>query len=202
MIRYGHSRSKQSECRKLLLSPFKRVVVIGSSGAGKSTFARRLGAVTGLPVTHIDQLFWQPGWVQTPKDVYLERLAAVVSQDRWIIEGVNASTLDLRLPRTDLLIWLERNRLACLWRIARRVMSSHGSVRSDMAPGCPEQLPDLEFLTYIWTFDSRLAPRINVAIDRHGMQERTLRLRNDAEAEEWLATLEAGSQDLSNKGTQ
>ena len=90
--------------------PFQRVVVIGSSGAGKSTFARRLGAATGFPVTHIDQLFWQPGWVQTPKPSYLEGLAAVVEEDCWIIEGVNASTLDLRLPRADLLIWLERGR--------------------------------------------------------------------------------------------
>jgi adenylate kinase family enzyme len=165
------------------------VVVIGSSGSGKSTFARRLGGATGLPVTHIDQLFWKPGWVQTPKDQYLERLAAVVAQDRWIIEGVNASTLNLRLPRTDLLIWLERDRLACLWRVASRVMSSYGRVRVDMAPGCPEQLPDLEFLTYIWTFNTRIAPRIEAAIDRHGMRERTVRLTSDAVAEAWLATL-------------
>lgn len=172
--------------------PFQRVVVIGSSGAGKSTFARRLGAATGFPVTHIDQLFWQPGWVQTPKPLYLERLAAVVEEDCWIIEGVNASTLDLRLPRADLLIWLERSRLACLWRVARRVVSSYGSVRPDMAPGCPEQLPDFGFLTYIWTFDSRIAPRIEAAIDNHGMRERTVRLTSDADAEAWLATLDAG----------
>jgi adenylate kinase family enzyme len=137
-------------------------------------------------------LFWQPGWLQTPKPLYLERLAAVVAEDRWIIEGVNTSTLDLRLPRTDLLIWLERSRLACLWRVARRVASSYGSVRPDMAPGCPEQLPDFEFLTYIWTFGTRIAPRIEVAIDQHGMRERTVRLTSDADAEAWLATLDAG----------
>lgn len=172
--------------------PFQRVVVIGSSGAGKSTFARRLGAATGLPVTHIDQLFWQAGWMQTPKPLYLERLAAVVAEDCWIIEGVNASTLDLRLPRTDLLIWLERSRLACLWRVARRVLSSYGSIRPDMAPGCPEQLPDFEFLTYIWNFGTRIAPRIEAAIDQHGMRERTVRLTSDADAAAWLATLDAG----------
>jgi adenylate kinase family enzyme len=170
--------------------PFQRVVVIGSSGAGKSTFARRLGAATGLPVTHIDQLFWQPGWVQTPKPLYLERLAAVVSQDRWIIEGVNASTLDLRLPRADLLVWLERSRLVCLRRVAQRIVSSYGSIRPDMAHGCPEQLPDFEFLTYIWTFSTRIAPRIEAAIDQHGMRERTVRLSSDADAKAWLATLD------------
>jgi adenylate kinase family enzyme len=170
--------------------PFQRVVVIGPSGAGKSTLARRLGAVTGLPVTHIDRLFWQPGWVQTPKPLYLERLAAVVAQDRWIIEGVNASTLDLRLPRADLLVWLERGRLACLGRVARRVVSSYGSTRPDMAPGCPERLPDFEFLSYIWTFSTRIAPRIEAAIDQHGMRKRTVRLSSDAGAKAWLAKLD------------
>lgn len=169
--------------------PFQRVVVIGSSGAGKSTFARRLGDITGLPVTHIDQLFWQPGWVQAPKPVYLARLEAVVAQDRWIIEGVNVSTLDLRLPRTELMIWLERGRIACLWRIARRVMSSYGVVRADMAPACPEGLPDPEFLTYIWTFPRRIAPRIEAAIDRHGMRDRVVRLGSDREAQAWLDRL-------------
>jgi adenylate kinase family enzyme len=168
---------------------FQRVVVIGCSGAGKSTFARQLGKRTGLPVTHIDQLYWQPGWVPTPTPLYLERLATIVRQDRWIIEGVNASTLDLRLPRSDLLIWLERGRLQCLWRVARRVASSYGRVRSDMAPGCPEQLPDREFLTYIWTFQTRIAPRIEAAIDRHHMRSRTVRLSSDRAARDWIAGL-------------
>ena len=169
--------------------PFQRVVVIGCSGAGKSIFARRLGDTTGIPVTHIDQLFWQPNWVQTPKSLYLERLSAVVAQERWIIESVNASTLDLRLPRADLLIWLERGRLGCLWRVARRVAASYGRVRPDMAPGCPEQLRDREFLTYIWTFETRIAPRIEAALDRHDMRARTVRLASDRAAHEWLARL-------------
>jgi adenylate kinase family enzyme len=168
---------------------FQRVVVIGSSGSGKSTFARRLGHATGLPVTHIDQLFWQSGWVQTPKPLYLERLSAIVAQERWIIEGVNPSTLDLRLPRTELLIWLQRGRLGCLWRVARRIATSYGRVRPDMATGCPERLPDREFLTYIWTFETRIAPRIEAAIDRHGMRTRTVRLTSDSAASEWLRGL-------------
>jgi adenylate kinase family enzyme len=173
---------------------FKRAVVIGCSGSGKSTFARRLGDVTGLPVTHIDQLFWQPGWVQTPKPLYLERLSAVVAQERWIIEGVNPSTLDLRLPRTDLLIWLEHGRFGCLWRVARRVATSYGRVRPDSAPGCPERFPDREFLTYIWTYETRIAPRIEAAIDKHDMRARTVRLNSDT-AYEWLRSL-TGKVDL------
>lgn len=170
-------------------SPFQRVVVIGPSGSGKSTFARKLGLRTGLPVTHIDQLFWQPGWVPTPNDGYLQRLTEVVERDRWIIEGVNASTLDLRLPRTDLLIWLDRSRVACLWRVARRIAANYGRVRPDMAPGCREQLPDLAFLAYIWRFNVDQAPRIEMAIRQHGMSGRTVRLRSDRETQVYLDQL-------------
>jgi adenylate kinase family enzyme len=170
--------------------PFRRVVIIGSSGSGKSTFARRMGAVTGLPVIHIDQLFWQPGWVLPDNAAYLERLSAVVAQDRWIIEGVNPSTLDLRLPRTDLLIRLERHRLVCLWRVGKRIATTRGRVRPDMAPDCPEKLPDLDFLTYIWTYGTRIAPRIDEAIERHGMREKTLTFTRDGQAEAWLAKIE------------
>ena len=168
--------------------PFQRVVVIGCSGAGKSTFARRLGEVTGLPVTHIDQLFWEPGWIEAPQSVYLARLGAVVEQECWIIEGVSTSTLDLRLPRTDLVIWLERSRWACLWRVARRIASSYGRVRPDMAPGCPEKI-DFDFLRFIWGFHERYDHRIQAAIDKHGMGARAIRIRSDREAQDYLASL-------------
>jgi hypothetical protein len=58
-----------------------------------------------------------------------------------------------------------------------------------MALGCPEQLPDLEFLNYVWTFGTRIAPRIEAAIDRHDMRTRTIRLKSDVAVESWLATL-------------
>ena len=172
--------------------PFQRVVVIGCSGAGKSTFARILGELTGLPVTHIDQLFWEPGWVMAPQTVYLERLGAVVERETWIIEGVNASTLDLRLPRTDLVIWLDRSRWVCLWRVARRIATSYGQVRPDMAPGCPEQI-DFEFFRYIWRFHAAYDHRIQAAIDKHGLGGRTIRIRSDREAQDYLALLAVNS---------
>lgn len=168
------------------MSTPQRIVVIGCSGAGKSTFARRLGRRIGLPVTHIDQLFWEPGWKMAPQANYLARLEAVVRRERWIIEGVNTCTLDLRLPRTETVIWLDRGRLACLWRVGRRVASSYGRVRPDMAPGCPEQLPDREFLAFIWNFHARYDARIADAIERHGLASRTVRLTSDREAQAYI----------------
>ena len=145
--------------------------------------------MTGIPVTHIDQLFWEPGWVEAPQSVYLARLGAVVARDAWIIEGVNTSTLDLRLPRTDVVFWLDRTRWACLRRVARRIATSYGQVRPDMAPGCPEQI-DLGFLRFIWTFHARFDHRIQAAIDKHGLTKRTIMIRSDREAQAYLTSLE------------
>jgi len=166
----------------------QRVLVLGSSGSGKSTFARELGDITSLPVVHIDQLFWEPGWVQAPKAVYLERLQQALAQDRWIIDGNNSSTMDLRVPPADRIILLDRSRLACLARIGRRVWMSYGHVRPDMAPGCPEQV-DWEFLKYVWRFPDKHWPVMLAAIDRHAAWDRATTLKSDAESAAFLAAV-------------
>jgi adenylate kinase family enzyme len=166
----------------------RRVLVIGNSGSGKSTFARALGARTGLPVTHIDQIFWEPGWVQAPNDRYFARLEAVLARDAWIIDGTNSSTFDRRLPRADTIIWLKRSRVACCRRIAWRVLTSYGQVRPDMAQGCPEQV-DWEFMKFVWGFDAKYEPRIIAALDRHEAWPRTVILRSDRATRDYLAAL-------------
>jgi len=168
----------------------QRVLLLGSSGSGKSTFARKLGAITGLPVVHIDQLYWEPGWVQPLREVYLQRLGAELVRDRWIIDGNSPSTLDLRLPRADRIILLDRSRLACVARVGLRVLMSHGQVRPDMAPGCPEKL-DWEFLKFVWNYPTTYWPQTLAAIDRHAAWDRTTTLRSDAEAGAFLHALQA-----------
>jgi adenylate kinase family enzyme len=163
----------------------QRVLVLGSSGAGKPTFARRLGAITGLPVVHIDQLFWLPGWVQAEKEIYRPRLAQAAAEPRWIIDGNYLSTIDERLPRADHVILLDRTRFACLARVARRIARSYGQVRPDMAEGCPEQI-DWAFLKYIWDFPNTQWPQIIAAIGRHKAWDRTTTLKSDRAAEAFL----------------
>jgi adenylate kinase family enzyme len=67
--------------------PVQRVAVVGSGGSGKSTLADRLGELTGLPVTHLDRLYWQPGWVATDDDRWRQLQAGLVAGERWIVDG-------------------------------------------------------------------------------------------------------------------
>src|SRR5262245_42711291 len=96
----------------------QRVLVIGISGAGKSTFARELAQRSGLPLIHLDREFWQPGWKITPEPEWRSKVAALAAREAWIMDGGYSASLDLRLPRADTVIWFDYPRARCLRRIA------------------------------------------------------------------------------------
>src|SRR5437899_8742589 len=85
----------------------RRVVVLGCSGSGKSTLGWQLGRRLGLPVVHLDVLYWRPGWQEPDTASFRARTAAAGAGDAWISEGNYRETFDLRLPRADTVIILE-----------------------------------------------------------------------------------------------
>ena len=111
---------------------------------------------------------WLPGWEIRNRDEQRQLLSNMVARNRWIMDGSGASTFDIRVPRADLIIWLRLPRLTSLIGVARRVLSNYGRVRVAMADGCPEPIPDREFLSYIWNFERKTAPAIISQIDRYG----------------------------------
>jgi adenylate kinase family enzyme len=136
----------------------RRVLVIGPCGSGKSTLARELAPLLRLPLTHMDQLGWQAGWIETEKAELNARLAAVVAQDEWLIEGNYGSTLAPRLARADTVIYLDFPIRLCLWRLIRRIASNRGRSRPDMPEGCPERF-DAAFFWYVMTWNVGPGPR-------------------------------------------
>lgn len=130
----------------------ERILIIGCGGSGKSTLARQLGEKTGLPVVHLDKLFWHPGWVESSKEEIDERIMQIISEPRWILDGNYNRTLPKRLEKCDTVIYLDFSRFACLMGVAKRVLTTYGTVRPDMAEGCPERF-DWEFLQWVWNFN-------------------------------------------------
>lgn len=118
----------------------RRVLLIGSGGAGKSTLARDIAARTGLPLIHLDALYWKPGWVETPADAWRDAVAELLKQDAWVMDGNYGGTLDLRLAACDTVIFIDMPPTVCLWRVIRRRLRHRGVSRPDMTPGCPERL--------------------------------------------------------------
>lgn len=99
----------------------RRILVLGCPGAGKSTFADWLGAETGLPVHHLDDLYWGPGWTRPTVEVWQRRLTDLVNADRWIIDGNYLPTIPLRARRAQLIVVLDAAMLTCLVRVLARV---------------------------------------------------------------------------------
>jgi len=140
----------------------QRVMINGGSGSGKSTLARALGAATGLPVHHMDQIHWMPGWEQRPLDARIKMAHAVHDGDAWVFEGGLSETYDHRAARADTLIWVDLPMTLRWWRVVKRLVQSYGQVRPDSAPDCPEMFhaETLEFWKWIW--DTRHSHRLRL----------------------------------------
>ena len=163
----------------------RRVLIIGCGGAGKSTFGIHLAERTGLPLIHLDQAFWRPGWTVTPRIEWRGTVNRLVAAPAWILEGNYENSLDLRLPRADTVIWFDMPRHLCLRRVAKRMLTTYGRVRLDMAPGCPERL-DLAFLTWIWNFNRTTRPKIQAMLDLHGSHLQPVIFRRDRDVRVFL----------------
>jgi adenylate kinase family enzyme len=142
------------------------------------------------PSGHIDRLFWRPGWKEPDRDDFRSRVAQAHSGNAWISDGgFAAATFDLRLPRADVLIVLERPRWLCLVRVLWRSLSRRE--RTDRPEGCQEQL-SWDFLNFIWRFDKDTWPRIEAARIAHGRNVPVIRLRSNREIVGFLASQSAG----------
>lgn len=169
----------------------QRVAVVGSGGAGKTTFAKAYSEVTGLPVIHLDEHFWHPGWIESDPEEWRDRQAGLLSGDKWIIDGNYGNTLDLRLSRVDTIIWLDFSRYVCLLGAVRRTLFNFG--RPMQAAGCPERF-DREFLEWVWKFPLASRPKLVDAIEFHGRGAVVLRFQSRREAKEFLRNLAKQSQ--------
>ena len=126
---------------------YRRIAIVGNGGSGKSTLSRKLAAVTGLPVIHLDMIFWLPDWQQMPKDEWVANIEAMTQNESWIIDGNYGGTMETRFSAADLVIFLDINRCLCLYRVLKR----RNKNRPDF-PDFLEEKPDWEFLKWIWNF--------------------------------------------------
>ena len=169
----------------------ERILIIGSPGAGKSTLSREVARRTGLPLHHLDRLYWKPGWVEPDEQAWRDAVAGLVAGPRWIIDGNYGGTLKLRLARADTVIDLDLPAWLCVAGILRRLIGPQASVRPDMAAGCRER-PNrefLEFMIYTATFRRRVRPRI--ARNMQGFGGRYIRLSSRKQVARFLGRLPA-----------
>jgi adenylate kinase family enzyme len=147
------------------------VAVIGSPGGGKSTLAIALARSTGLPLVHLDREHWGANWTEPPEADWQRRNCELVAGQRWIIDGNYGSTLETRLERATMVVWLDLPTRDCLWGAVRRAVHYRLGGRPDMAEGCPERwdFEYLKFLHYIATFRPRKPAGIAQSLAARGL---------------------------------
>lgn len=155
-------------------------MVVGCCGAGKSTVTTTLAHTWDLPVVHLDRLYWKPGWIRSPNEEWERRVRELVAADSWIHDGNYTTTLPLRLPRADLVVFVDTPRRVCLYRALRRRIT--GNKIHDI-PGCPETI-DWEFVRYVWRFPKDHRVKL---MDKLATHPEVVRLRTRRQVREFLA---------------
>jgi adenylate kinase family enzyme len=165
----------------------RRIVVIGCLGSGKTTLALRLGQRLALPVVHLDVLFWRPGWTASDTPSFRDRVSQAIAGCAWIVDSSYATqTFDLSLPRADAIVFLQRQRWSCLWRLAWRSIFGRADDSPDLPAGCLEQL-DWGLFVRVWRYERVTRKRVEAARRAHGPDVPVVRLRSDREVAAILA---------------
>lgn len=166
----------------------QRVLVAGTSGAGKTSLAARLGRVLGLPHIEIDALFHGPNW--TPRQTFVADVEAFSAQPSWVTEWQYSAVRPLLAERADLLVWLDLPRLRVmrqvLTRTARRRLRRQVLWNGNVEPPLWTFFTNAEHIVrWAWTTHSKSAPRI-AELSRQRPELTIVRLRTWHEVQQWL----------------
>jgi adenylate kinase family enzyme len=174
----------------------RRVVVIGNSGAGKTTLARRLAEHLDVPYLELDGVFHQPNWTRLPPEEFRSRVAGFVAADGWVVDGNYGEIQDIVWPRADTVVWVDLPRWLVTSRIVRRTLR-RGAWRQELWNGNRESLtnvlrPDREvnIILWSWTNFRKFRDRYTTAVvDPANAHLEFIRLRTRAEAAAFLTGL-------------
>lgn len=159
-------------------------MIIGSPGAGKSTFARKLSTIIQVPIYHLDRCFWNEDKTSVDSETFDHRLGKLLEMEQWIIDGNYHRTIPLRLLHCDTVCYLDYSVDLCL----QSVIDRRGKKRPDLPWVELEDLndPDFqEFLQYIRDYPKKQRPRINMWLNLHD-SAKIYRFSNRDEANEFL----------------
>ena len=172
----------------------QRIVVVGTTGVGKTMLADQLAQWLGYPHVELDALHWGPNWTPAPDDVLRERLAGALSTDIWIVDGNYGKVRDIVWGRADTLVWLDYSLLVILWQLARRAVQR--IVTREELWGSNRETWRGQFFSrdslFLWALQTHPKHRreypVLLASPRYA-HLKLVHLRSPRETREWLASL-------------
>ena len=163
----------------------QKVIVIGCPGSGKSTFSGALHRATGLPLVHLDRLFWNADRTTVERTVFRARLDEALQREDWIIDGNYASTMELRMEACDTVFFLDYPTELCLEGIAARV----GQPRSDL-PWVEAGETDAEFVEFVHSYAVQNRPQVLALLERYAYKNIFI-FTDRSQADAFLAGLQS-----------
>ncbi len=160
-----------------------KILIIGSPGAGKSTFANKLGKILNREIIHLDKLYYKTGWMRVPKNEWAEIIKNLVLREEWIMDGNYRGTLDIRLQTSDTVILFNFNRFLCLYSAFTRSLNKNQPF--DKALGNKNKL-SWDLVKKIITFPKRDLKR---KLEAHQNTNKIFIVRNRKEANNLIKQL-------------
>ena len=161
----------------------KRILVVGPSGAGKSFFSRHLGEILKIEVHHLDNIFWKSDRTHISRDEFDEKLALLLKEKQWIIDGDYSRTYEMRFRACDTIFFLNLTLEECLEGVQSRI----GTVRPDIPWTETSFDPDFRDWIIRW-FDTSL-PVLNGLLEKYRSEKTIVTFNSRNEAEDYLAGL-------------
>ena len=165
----------------------QRAIIIGSPGAGKSVFARKLRDASGLPLYYLDRLWHKPDGTNISCEEFDEKLQEIMGRESWIIDGNYQRTMDLRLKKCDMVFFLDLAPEVCLEGARARI----GREREDL-PWMESEL-DEEFKQQILSFGEKQLPKIYELLEKYREEKTIVIFRSREEADEYINHFKTGN---------
>ncbi len=168
-----------------------KIAIIGNAGSGKSTLALKLHEILNIPLYHLDQYFWKPGWQEPDRDEFEKIHNQLCDKNEWVIEGIATRIFEYRIQKANIVIFLDTPTYLCFYHIFKRALTHFGHVYFSSAKGCPERGPDLKFLKFIWNFNSARKPMIEALLHKYKDKKKIFVIRNNAELDKLIKEFES-----------
>lgn len=159
----------------------KKIIVIGCPGSGKSTFSKALHDKTGIPLFHLDMMFWNADKTTVEKSVFRQRLSNTIQKDEWIIDGNYGATIELRLQACDTVFFLDYPLDVCLEGVKAR----RGKIRTDMPWVEAENEENKEFIEFIKNYNSASRPGVMELLNKYSYKKINI-FKSRSEADKFL----------------
>ena len=159
-----------------------RIVILGCPGSGKSTFARQLQEKTGLPLIHLDNVWWRGDGTHISREEFDRALDGLLAGEKWVMDGDYSRTYEVRLRAADTVIFLDYDEETCMAGIMARV----GQDRPDMP--WTEATLDPELVAQVQNYRRDNRPTVYALLPKYP-EKQALIFTDRAQADRWLAEL-------------